>query len=90
MKDRLKEMNGWLDEMRESEELRVANDPAKDEKEGEELKMLCGWRKQGNVWWFISSIPAAKAIKFFSLEANVTTNSCRFIFQMSFEEVMLL
>ncbi|GKV47830.1 hypothetical protein SLEP1_g54689 [Rubroshorea leprosula] len=43
----LKEMNGWLDEMRESEELRVTNDPAKDEKEVEEIEDVVWVEKTG-------------------------------------------
>ncbi|GKV50075.1 hypothetical protein SLEP1_g56791 [Rubroshorea leprosula] len=40
-------MNGWLDEMRESEEQRITNDPAKDEKEGEEIEDAVWVEKTG-------------------------------------------
>ncbi|GLT96109.1 hypothetical protein SLE2022_137550 [Rubroshorea leprosula] len=40
-------MNGWLDEMQVSEELRVTNDPAKDEKEGEEIEDVVWVEKTG-------------------------------------------
>ncbi|GKV04905.1 hypothetical protein SLEP1_g16998 [Rubroshorea leprosula] len=47
MKDRLKEMNEWLDEIRESEEPRVTKDPAKDENEEEEIEEAVWVEKTG-------------------------------------------
>ena len=38
------------------------------------VKKLFGWREMGSVWFSISSVPAAKAIRFFLLERVATTD----------------
>lgn len=43
------------------------------------VKNLWQWKELGNAWLFISSALVAKAIRFFSMEEIVTTNSCRFV-----------